>query len=505
MPEGALSRRRVTSPGHRTFARPPRVAAVDDCAAALPFATMGSERLAGSGGDMRGWSKGVLLGLGLAVAVGASRPAAAIGLIRDAEIETTIHELADPVFGAAGLDVGSIDIYLVRDDVLNAFVAGGQNLFINTGLLQHTGDPEQLRGVIAHETGHIAGGHLARMNTAIENAAVQTLIGTALGALAAFAGAPQLGQAVMLGGATVAQQGFLKFSRGQEESADQAAVTYLARIGRSPKGLIDFFNVLEQQNVGAAGAAGVFLRTHPLTRDRILVLQDELARSPYRNRGPDPAEVAAHARMVAKLDGFLGNPQQVLRRYASDSLTDRYARAIAYYRIPDLDRALATVDGLIAEHPDDPWFLELKGQMLFENGRTREAIEPYREAVRARPGAALLRLGLARALLEQNDPKADAEAAALLQETVRLEPRNAGAWRFLGIAYGKLGNEGAASLALAEQAVLMGNREDAMLYLNRAGQRVKPGDPEWYRLEDLRRAAEELPTRREREQRGVRR
>ena len=445
---------------------------------------------------MRGWLRFLALGAVL-LAAGAPAPAAALGLIRDAEIEASLHALADPVFQAAGLDLESIDIYLVRDDSLNAFVAGGQNLFLHTGMLRRAGDPEQVRGVIAHETGHIAGGHLTRMTSARDNAMAQSLIGAALGAAAARAGAPQLAPAFMAGGLTVAQSGFLKFTRGQEEAADQAAIGFLARLGRSPRGLVDFLEVIERHNLRLTSGGNVYLRTHPVTRERILFLRQQVERSPYRDRGPEPDQVDAHARMVAKLEGFLGDPQEVLRRRTGDSLPDRYARAIALYRLPDLDRALPAVDVLILEEPANGWFHELKGQMLFENGRTREAIAPYRDAVRAEPASALLRLGLARALLEQPDPDAVREAATLLEETVRLEPRNAGAWRFLGIARGRLGDEAAAAMALAEQAVLVRNREDAMLYLHRARQRIEPGGADWFRLQDLTRAAEDLPPRQE--------
>jgi predicted Zn-dependent protease len=442
----------------------------------------------------RGWTtragwRGVLATLCVAAL---ALPAAAATVIRDAEIEATIAEIADPIFAAAHLDRESIDIYILRDDKLNAFVAGGQNLFINTGLIMRTQTPDQLAGVIAHETGHIAGGHLSRSLDAQANAGASSIVGALLGAAAAVAGAPQLGTAIMAGGATVAQRGFLKFSRNQEQTADQAAVTYLKALKASPEGLLEFFEVLEKQNLRISSDGSEYLRTHPLTRDRITFLEQQVEASPYREVKPKPALVEAHARAVAKLDGFLSNPAQVLNRRQGDSLPDRYARAVAYYRLPDLEKALGLVDGLIAEHPQDPYFHELKGQMLFENGRVADAIPPYRQAVRYRPDSALLRLGLARALLEDGRDEDLGEAAALLQEVVRIEPTNAMAWRSLGIAEGRRGREGPATLALAEQAVLLGNRKDAELYVRRAQQAIEPSDPSWFRLQDLARAVEEM-------------
>jgi predicted Zn-dependent protease len=419
-------------------------------------------------------------------------PAPAATVIRDAEIESTISAIADPIFGAAHLDKESIDIYLLRDDRLNAFVAGGQNLFINTGLILRTQGPDQLAGVIAHETGHIAGGHLSRTMEAQSSAGASSLVGALLGAAAAVAGAPQLGTAIMAGGLTVAQSEFLKFSRSQEQAADQAAVTYLRALKMSPEGLLEFFDILDTQNLRINADGNPFLRTHPLTRDRIVFLEQQVEASPYRDAKPSPALIQAYARSVAKLDGFLAEPGSVLRRRQGDSLPDRYARAIAYYRMSDLDKALPLVDELIREQPEDAYFYELKGQILFENGRIAESVPPYRQAVRYRPDSALIRFGLARALIEQGQAQDLDEAAALLQEVTRLEPDNAGAWRFLGVAEGRRGREGAAALALAEQAVLMRNREDAELYIRRARQLVPRDDPSWYRLEDLSRAVEDI-------------
>jgi predicted Zn-dependent protease len=439
-------------------------------------------------GNLTGCERLLLVAALLCCAV----PALAASLIRDAEIEAVIDEIAKPIFSTARLDPESVDVYILNDPKLNAFVAGGQNLFVNTGLLLRTSGPEQLAGVIAHETGHIAGGHLSRTLQAQQNAGISTIAGALLGAAAAVAGAPELGTAIMAGGATVGQRGFLKFSRTQEQSADQAAVTYLGSLQMSPEGLLEFFHVLETQNLRISADGSEYLRTHPLTRDRITFLEQQVAQSPYRDATPAPALVASYERLVAKLDGFLSNPAQVLQRRTSDSMPDRYARAVAYYRLPDLPKSLGLVDGLIAEFPTDPYFHELKGQILFENGRIKESIEPNREALRHRPDSALLRFGLARSLLESGSETDLEEAGALLRDVVRVEPRNAGAWRFLGIAEGRLGREGPSALALAEQAVLVGNRKDGELYVHRAEQFIKPDDPNWFRLQDLSRSVEEI-------------
>ena len=428
-----------------------------------------------------------VLGLALTAA-----PAHAASLIRDTETEAVVRKIADPIFAAARLDPDSIDIYLINDPKLNAFVAGGQNLFINTGLILHADKPEELAGVIAHETGHIAGGHLSRMAQAQQKAGIPLVAGMLLGAAAAVAGAPELGTALMAGGATVGQRGLLKFSRAQEQAADQAAVTYLGAMHMSPEGLLEFFHVLDTENLRISADGNEYLRTHPLTQDRITFLQEQVAKSPYNDRKTAPALVAAYQRVAAKLDGFLNDPAQVIDRRRSDSVPDRYARAIAYYRVPEVPKALALMDGLIKDYPNDPYFYEMKAQILFENGRIEESIPPGREALRYRPDSALIRLALARSLLETGDDKDVPEAAALLREVVRLEPDSPGAWRFLGVAEGRLGNEGASAMALTEQAVLVGNRKDAQLYLRRAEQYVGPDNPDFLRLQDLSRAVDDI-------------
>jgi len=418
--------------------------------------------------------------------------AAAQTLIRDAEIEADLRRIADPLFAAAGLDPSSVRVFVINDPSLNAFVAGGQNLFIHTGLIRRTSSPEQLAGVIAHETGHIAGGHLSRLRDAAGQANREAIIGALLGAAAVVAGAPQVGTAIIAGGATVAERNLLSFSRGQEQAADQAAIHYLEAEELPPTGLYEFFKVLETQNLRINVDGPEYLRTHPLTRDRVNFIGAEVERSPFKGRRYPEAVQTAHGRMVAKLEGFLGDPAEVLARFAGDSFNERYARAVAEFRRGATDRALALVDGLIAELPDDPHLAELKGQILFESGRVAAAVPAYRTALAGAPESALVRFGLARALLELNESAALEEASTLLREVVRLEPENAFAWRLLGIAEGRLGRSGRASLALAEHAVLTGKPADAELHLRRAREAVTPGDADWLHLQDLEQAAERL-------------
>jgi predicted Zn-dependent protease len=444
--------------------------------------------------------KSLCLPAALALAVSLAPPAVpaveaqerTISLVRDAEVEATIEMLVGPVFEAARVGTDQVSIYLVNDRRLNAFVAGGSNLFLNTGLLMATEDATEVIGVVAHETGHIAGGHLARMGTAMRRATAEAVLATILGAAVAAAGAPEVGTAMVLGGHSVAERGFLRFTRSQEQQADQAALTYMDRAGISARGLARFLRQLDSQTALAAAGIDPYLLTHPLTRERIAFVERHVAQSPHSDAPLAPGKVAAYERMKAKLEGFLDRPRDVLARYdGDDSLPGRYARAIAHFRVPELGRALELMDQLIAEHPDDPFFHELKGQMLFENGRMGEAIGPYREAVRLLPRSALIRFGLARAMIESGDASLLPAAAEQLEETVRIEPDNAAAWRQLGIALGRQGQEGVASLALAEYSLLMRRLDDARMHLRRAEARLEPGGRNWIRAQDLERAIEE--------------
>jgi predicted Zn-dependent protease len=434
-------------------------------------------------------------GLAVALAAGVTLQSLAVEarsvpLVRDAEIEATLRRFTAPIFEAAGIEPDSVHIYVVNDSQLNAFVAGGMNLFLNTGLIMASQEPSQLVGVIAHETGHIAGGHLTRIGPAQHRATAEAILAAVLGAATAVVGAPGLGTAIIAGGQNYAQSGLMRFSRGQEQAADQAALTFLDRAGISARGLAEFFHILENQNVLAVSGVSPWLQSHPLTQDRIRFVEAHAATHPIQALPAGWSE--AHARMVAKLKAFLNDPRQVLSEYKDDpSLPGRYARAIAHYRLPDLDTALQEIDALIAEHPDDPYFHELKGQMLFENGRIEDAIPPYRDAVRLAPASALLQIGLARALIETEKPADSGEAIGHLKEALQREGDNAFAWRLLGVAQGRTGQQGLADLAFAEYALRVGKPDDARLYAKRAENKIDPSDPAWLRLQDLLREIDE--------------
>lgn len=416
-----------------------------------------------------------------------------LSYIRDAEIENTIRIYATPLFEQAGVDPQAVNIHLVKDRQLNAFVAEGLNLFLNTGLIIRTTHAGQLIGVIAHETGHIAGGHLVRGSQAYSNAMAQSLATMLLGAAAAIAsGRGDVGSAVMMGGANVAERNFLSFSRGVEASADAAGMRFLDNLHMSSQGFLEFMKTIEGEELLISDRQDPYVRTHPLSSDRVAAIADHVAKSPYSDMPVPPAYAEMHQRMRAKLSAFIDIPSVTLARYKEDdpSISARYARAIAYYRKPDLANALPLIDGLIAERPNDPYFRELRGQMLFENGRVGEAAPEYRKAVALLPDNALLRQELGQVLVEADDPAVLNEAIENLKVATRREPSDAGSWRLLAIAQGKSGQEVEAAASLAEYSLLVEKWDEALFHAGKALKGLKAGTPAALRMEDVRSQAE---------------
>lgn len=422
-----------------------------------------------------------------------------LAFIRDSEVENTIRTFATPLLEAAGLDPAALRIFLVQDKTLNAFVAGGQNIFFHTGLLIRAEHPGQLIGVIAHEIGHISGGHLARGQGAVEGATAEALAAMILGAAVGVAtGRGDAGSAIMMGGQQVATRNLLAFSRSQEQSADQTAVRLLDATGQSSTGIVEFFDILGDQELLIADRQDPYVRTHPLTRDRVNFVRNHVELSPHTNAGTRPEWVEMHRRMRAKLFAFFESPARTLQRYKESdrSIEARYARAIAFYRKPDLGTAIPLIDELIAERPADPYFHELKGQMLFENGRGEEAIAPYRQSVALLPDDILLRLGLGQVLVETEDPARLAEAKTHLQLATAREPTSRSAWRLLSIAYGRSGEEGMAAYAMAEQELLENRLAEAGFHAGKAEQMLPKTGSVWLRIQDIKNQAAQVKANR---------
>jgi predicted Zn-dependent protease len=420
-------------------------------------------------------------------------PAAAqqrISFIRDAEVENTIRVYATPLFAAAGLDPSGIDIHLVNDRQLNAFVANGLNMFMNTGLLVRAEHAGQVVGVIAHETGHIAGGHLARLRDGMSGAMTEAIVAMVLGAAVGMAtGRGDAGMAVMSGGMQVAERGILKYSRDMESSADQAGTTFLERSGTSAKGLAEFLELIADQELMSSNRQDPYVRTHPISRERVEFVRNFLIKSRFANAPLPPQYDELHRRMRAKLQGYL-EPARALNIYkeSDPSLEARYARAIAYSRRPEYERALALMDSVLRERPDDGYFLEAKAQMLLEAGRVNDALPLYARSVEVLPNEPLIRTALAHVQIETNRPQLLQQAIVNLERARQKDPEYGETWRLLAVAYGRDGQVGMAQLAQAEHLTLRGKSGEARAFAERAQRSLPPNSPAWQRAEDIKNA-----------------
>ncbi|MCF8467865.1 MAG: M48 family metalloprotease [Sneathiella sp.] len=407
--------------------------------------------------------------------------------IRDAEIEHTLRSYARPLFNAAGLNGEDVEIYIINSNVLNAFVAGGQRLFLFRGLLERVETPGQLKGVIAHETGHIAGGHLARAQDAIKNASIKQIVGMLLGVVAAAAGGGAAGTAVTLGSQDAATKSYLQYSRTQESSADQAAITYLDRTHQSGSGMVEFLDIIGKDEYQPQTTISSYYRSHPVSSERVAALEQRVKKSPYKDVPPSPDDVAALKRMQAKLYGFTRPLAKTLHKYplSDKSIYGRYARAIGYFKYPDLPKALSEIDSLIAEYPMDPYFYELKGQALYENGDIFGALPSLETAVGLAPDEPLLLTFYGTILNATGQPENSEKAIAVLNDSLSYDPNDGNTWDQLAIAYSRNGDTGMVSLATAERSLLQGDMQKAIFHAKRAQDFFKPGTPNYLRTEDI--------------------
>ena len=414
--------------------------------------------------------------------------ASAQGLIRDAEIETILRDYANPLFEAAGLKPEDVNIYIVQDDTLNAFVAGGQNLFLHTGLIMETKTPEELKGVIAHETGHMALGHNVTRGQQAGGAFQSTsLITMGLGALALFAGAPDAALALFGSASTFGTLSAFKFTRAEESAADQFGLDILEHTKQSGDGLPGFMEHFRYEELMSESRRDPYFRSHPISSDRISAIAKRAREISVNAQPQSQKTIDELAMMKAKLVGFIGPPARVLSRYpASDtSIPAKYARAIAAYRAVDIKAALAMTQELIDADPTDPYFEELKGQILFESGRAEESIAPHRKSVELDPHAALLKVNLARSLIATKSEDAVKEAEGLLMDALQLEADNAFAWNQLAVCYAKQDRIGDADLATAEEAYITGDMPRAFTFSRRARDKLTLDTPNGQRADDI--------------------
>ena len=419
--------------------------------------------------------------------------AQALPVIRDAEIEQLLRDYTRPVLRAAGLGQRNIRVVIINDRSFNAFVIDAKRIFINTGALMDSETPNQIIGVLAHETGHIAGGHLSKLRSELANAETAMIITMLLGLGAVAASATTHGSvggnpmAAIAGPQSMILRSLLAYQRQQEEQADRAGVNFLTQSGQSAKGMYDTFKRFADQQLFAGQHADPYLQSHPMAAERIAALAEVARANPYWDKKDPPELQQRHDLVRAKLFGYLDQPDTLVRRYplSNTSLAARYARAVSAFRHSDLRGAMAQIDGLIQAQPNNPYFLELKGQALVESGRGREAIAPLRHAISLAPDPTLIHVLLGQALVATNDTALVEEAITNLRKALSSDPEIADAYDHLAIAYGRKGDLADADLASAQAAFNRGNLPTARQLAARAKGRFAIGSPGWVKADDI--------------------
>ena len=408
-------------------------------------------------------------------------------LIRDTEVERVVRVYLDPLLQAAGLSPEAVRLFIVNDSSINAFVAEGQNMFIHTGLIMALDTPNELSGVLAHETGHLADGHLVRMQAGVRAASVPLILSMVIGVAAIAAGAGDAGSAILMGGQQIAQRTFLAFSRTQESAADQAGIRYLAATKQSGRGMLSVFKRFENQEILTDQRRDPFAQSHPVAGDRMSALASLVEASPYRDIKDSPDSQYAYDMLRAKLRGYIERPEVTLRRYPTTDLSKpgRYARAMAYFRQPDMGKALAEMESLLKEEPENPYFLEMYGQINVEMGKVEEGIKPYSQAVKILPNAPLLRVALGAAMLGTEKRQYTEQAVKELQASIDIEGDNAFAWYELAQAYARMGQTSKAELATAERYFALYSFPQAQQFAGRALRQLPQGSTDWQRANDI--------------------
>lgn len=401
-----------------------------------------------------------------------------------------LRDYAAPVLKAAKLAKQNVRIVIINDRSFNAFVMDGRHIFVNAGTLMDSKTPNEIIGVLAHETGHLAGGHLSRLRERLAAAQTQSIVAMIAGIGAAIATA-RAGGGTGMGGILAPQEAIrrtlLSYVRTQEDQADHAAVNFLNATGQSPKGMYDTFKRMSNEMLFTAQGVDPYAQTHPMPADRVAALETFAKASPYWGKADSAELQQRHDLMRAKLAGFLDRSDTVARRYplSDHSLAAKYARAIATYRRADVRKALEEIDALIQAQPNNPYFHELKGQALLESGRGAEAVAPLRRAVQLAPNPALIQIMLAQALVATGNAKYADEAVSMLRSALTREPEASSAYSQLAMAYGKKGDLAHADLASAEAAFYRGDFSAATMLATRAKTRLPVGSPAWVRADDI--------------------
>jgi predicted Zn-dependent protease len=417
-------------------------------------------------------------------------------VLRDTETEQLLREYTRPILRAAGLEKHNIQMVIINQGVFNAFVADGRRIFVNYGAILQSETPNQIIGVMAHETGHLAGGHLAKMREQMAQAQTQMIIAMLLGAGAMVAGAKSggsnsglsnAGAAMFSAPGEVIRRNLLSYVRQQEENADKAGVKFLNTTGQSSRGMYETFKRFTDESLFAARGADPYVQSHPMPAERVNALQELARSSPYWDKKDDPALQLRHDMARAKISAFMERQDTVYRRYpmSNNSLPARYAHAISTYLHGDLRSALAQIDALIQQQPNNPYFYEVRGQALLEGGKPQEAIAPLRKAVALSNNVPLIEMLLGQALVATANNAFTDEAIGILRAAVARETEAPIGYMQLAMAYGRKGDYAQADLASAQAAYLRGDNKTARDLASRAKTRFAIGTPGWVKADDI--------------------
>jgi predicted Zn-dependent protease len=411
-------------------------------------------------------------------------------ILRDSETEKLLQDMVNPLVAAAGMPKDSVDVVIINDPSLNAFVAGGQRIYVNSGLINAADNANQVQGVLAHELGHIVGGHSIAIGREMGRAGKISMLSLLLGLAAAVAGAGDAAMAAMSLGQQVAYRSLLSYSRGQEATADAAGANFLSKAGISGRGSLEFFGKIQNYEFRYGyphDDEAAFASTHPMSGDRIATLRDDYQKDPAWNVKTDPRLEQRFQRVKGKLYGFLAKPADTLRHYPEYMTGEpaTYARVYAYHKDARLADAVREADALLAMEPNDPYFLEVKGQVLLESGKPEQALAPLRRATELTGNDPLIASTFGHALVATEDKAHLDEAEKVLRAAVARDRENPFAWYELGMVYGARGDLPRARLASAEQQIMSGSPAEALRSANAAQAGLPNGSPDWIRAQDI--------------------
>lgn len=380
---------------------------------------------------------------------------AQINIIFDEETELYLQKIASPIFKSANQPFNRNNFFIVNDESLNAFVADGNILFINTGTIINSQSDDEIAGVIAHEVGHIQGGHILRGKLRQQQLSEASLASMLLaGAAAVASGRGDVGMAIALGSQSSILNSFLSYRVEEERSADEAGIKLLETTGTSPEGLREFMKKIEQQNVAHGIEEASYFRTHPVTKERLSFLESSSQKSPYFGKRKVTEEFL---RVKAKLIAFLYPPNTALRYYGkNETIPDKYASTIIYFKQMKKQKAIDSINELIDIEPNNPFFRELKAQIYMETGNVKKAKQEYKKALELLPNSTLYKVNLSHATLEDNPSTQELKQIETMLKQVLLIRPSYDAWVMLARTYGLQDKMPEANYASAEASLRIG-------------------------------------------------